>query len=376
MKSKDKKELTRHFKELKDPRREHKKLHKLVDILFIAICSVIANAESFVDIEAFGKAKEKWFKNILKLPNGIPSHDTFGRVFSLLDPRILKKCFHNWIAAIVKKINGEVIAIDGKTVRRSFANANKKSAIHIVSAWASESKIVLGQVKVNEKSNEITAIPELLEILDIKGCTITIDAMGTQKNIAEIIIDKESNYILALKDNHKTLCEDVKLIFKEPDKMADMNIEHDYHKTIDKDHGRVEIRECYTTCNIDWLESRNDWKGLKSIVMIKSTRIVNEETSVESRFYITSLEANAKIIMKSIRAHWGIENSLHWVLDIAFREDECRIRKDNAPENFNILRHISLNLLKQDTSRKIGIKAKRKTAGWDETYLIKILKQF
>ncbi len=376
MKSKDKKELTRHFKELEDPRREHKKLHKLVDILFIAICGVIANAESFVDIEAFGKAKEKWFKKILKLSNGIPSHDTFGRVFSLLDPAVLKECFHNWIAAIVKKINGEVIAIDGKTVRRSFTNANRKSAIHIVSAWASESKIVLGQVKVNAKSNEITAIPELLKILDIKGCTVTIDAMVAQKSIAEIIIDKESNYILALKDNHKTLCEDVKLIFEEPEKMTDMNIKHDYHKTIDKDHGRIEIRECYTTCDIDWLESRNEWKGLKSIVMIKSTRIVNDETSTERRFYITSLESNAEIIMKSIRAHWGIENSLHWVLDITFREDECRIRKDHAPENFNILRHISLNLLKQDTSRKIGIKAKRKTAGWDENYLIKILKQF
>ena len=200
--------------------------------------------------------------------------------------------------------------------------------------------------------------------------------MGTQKSIAEIIIGRESNYILALKDNHKTLCEDVKLIFEEPEKMTDMNIKYDYHKTVDKNHGRIEIRECYTTCNIDWLESRKEWEGLKSIVMIKSTRVVNEETSTERRFYITSLEANAEIIMKSVRAHWGIENSLHWVLDIAFREDECRIRKDHAPENFNILRHISLNLLKQDTSRKIGIKAKRKTAGWDENYLIKILKQF
>ena len=376
MNHKDKKELTKHFLELEDPRRKRKCLHKLIDILFIAICAVIANAESFVDIEEFGKAKIKFFKKILKLPNGIPSHDTFGRVFSLLNPGVLKKCFHNWIAEIVKKVNGEVVAIDGKTVRRSFSKTNKKSAIHIVSAWASESKIVLGQVKVNEKSNEITAIPELLEILNIKGCTITIDAMGTQKSIAEIIIDKESNYVLSLKDNHKTLCEDVKLIFEEPEKMPDMGIQYDYSKTVDKDHGRIEIRECFTTDNIDWLNGKEEWKGLKTIVMLKSSRTLNGETSTEKRYYLSSLDSDADKIMASIRSHWSIENSLHWVLDLAFREDDSRIRKDHAPENFNTLRHIAVNLLKQEKSRKIGIKAKRKAAGWDEDYLISILSQF
>jgi predicted transposase YbfD/YdcC len=373
MAKQDELQLNKYFKNLKDPRRKHMRLHKLIDILFIAISAVLAGADSFTDIEDYGNCKLDWFKKYLSLPHGIPSHDTFGRVFSLLEPEVLKACFRNWIEALVTKIAGQVIAIDGKTVRRSFDSANEKSAIHVVSAWAAENNIVLGQIKVDEKSNEITAIPELLKILDIEGAVITCDALGTQKNIAEVIIDRGANYVLALKDNHKTLAEDVKLIFEEPDKMAKLNIACDYAKTIDKDHGRIEIRECYTTSDIDWLSGKEEWKALQSIIMIRSSRTLANETSVENRFYISSLKADAHTLARVIREHWRIENSLHWVLDIAFREDECRIRKDHAPENFNTLRHLAVNLLKQDKSVKVGINAKRKMAGWDNNYLIKIL---
>ena len=366
----------KHFKEVKDPRREHKKLHKLTDVLFISICAVIANADSFVDIERFGKAKETWFKKYLELPNGIPSHDTFGRLFALLQPEILKECFVSWIKTIVKSINGEIIAIDGKTVRRSFDRVKGNNAIHIVSAWACENKMVLGQKKVDEKSNEITAIPELLEILDIKNCIITIDAMGTQKKIAERIIENEADYVLALKGNQGNLHEDIKLFFNSIDNKNELDIEFDYFKTIDKDHGRIEIRECYVTSDLSWLTQKKEWKNLTSIIMIKSKRIIDKKTNTETRYYISSLKANAKLNLNAIRKHWGVENSLHWSLDVSFREDESRIRKDNAPENFNLLRHIALNILKQDKTFKVGLAVKRKTAGWDENYLMNILNKF
>lgn len=366
-------DILHEFKNIEDPRREHNRLHNLCDILFIAICSIVANAESYVEIETFGKIKENFFKQFLELPHGIPSHDTFGRVFRLIDPQILKEHFRNWVKSIVKKIDGEVIAIDGKTVRRSFDKVNAKSAIHVVSAWASENRIVLGQRKVDEKSNEITAIPELITILDIENCIITIDAMGTQKNIARVIVDNKGDYVLALKENHKNLHEDVKEIFQEPENISKMKINYDYHKTVEKAHGRIEKRECYVTSDIKWLADKKAWKGLQSIVMVKSTRTIDEQTSIESRYYLSSLKPDAEKTLKVTRSHWSVENSLHWVLDIGFREDECRIRKDHAPENFNLMRHLALNLLKQDTSKKMGIKAKRKNAGWDNDFLLKIL---
>jgi predicted transposase YbfD/YdcC len=368
--------LIKHFEPIDDPRKERKKLHKLIDIIFISICAVIANADSFVDIQRFGEAKKNWFKKYLELPNGIPSHDTFGRVFALLDPEKLKEYFLSWVKEIMNSIDGEVIAIDGKTIRHSFDKVKEKNAIHIVSAWATENMIVLGQKKVNEKSNEITAIPDLLEILDIKNCIITIDAMGTQKDIAKKIVKKEADYVLALKGNQGTLCEDVKLFLDGIDNKNEMEIDYDYFKTIDKDHGRIEIRECFATADLDWLSQKDQWEKITTIFMIKSKRIIEGKTTTETRYYISSLAASAEKNLNAVRKHWGVENSLHWSLDVSFREDESRIRKDNAPENFNLIRHMALNLLKQDKSLKVGITAKRKNAGWDEKYLMQILKSF
>ncbi len=361
-----------HFADMQDPRVDRTKRHKLVDILFIAVAAVTAGADTFVEIEEYGKIKYEWLKGFLELPNGIASHDTFGRVFSLIDPGQFKECFLTWIRTIAKAICGEVIALDGKTARRSFDRTNGKSAIHVVSAWASENRIVLGQVKVDEKSNEITAIPELLSVLDIQNCIITIDAMGCQRAIAQRIQAKGADYVLALKGNQGTLQEDVKLFFEDAEKHDFKDTDYDYYRTFDKDHGRIETREYWTVSDLNWLEQRQQWAGLSTIGMVRSQRIVDGEKTVETRHFISSLGCNAEQFSHAVRQHWGIENSLHWVLDIAFREDESRIRKGHAAENFGMLRHIALNLLKNDLS-KIGTSAKRKKAGWDNDYLLKIL---
>ena len=362
-----------HFTDVQDPRMDRSKRHKLVDILFIAVAAVIAGADSFVEIEIYGERKHDWLREFLELPNGIASHDTFGRVFAAIDGSQLKECFLRWIATIAKTIGGEVIAVDGKSARRSFDKANGKSAIHVVSAWASENRIVLGQVKVDEKSNEITAIPELLSMLEIQNCIITIDAMGCQRAIAEMIQGKGADYVLALKGNQGTLREDVELFFEDAEEHDFKGSEYEYHKTFDKDHGRIETREYWIVSELDWLEQKKRWAGLRTIGMVRSHRTVDGKTTVETRHFISSLGLNAEQFGRAVRQHWGIENSLHWVLDIAFREDECRIRKGYAAENFGMLRHIALNLLKNDKLSKGGISAKRKKAGWDNDYLLQIL---
>jgi predicted transposase YbfD/YdcC len=367
-------DLFNYFKEIEDPRMDRTKKHNLFDIIAIAICAVISNADSFVDIEMYGNAKFDWLKTFLELPNGIPSHDTFSRVFAILNPDILLDCFRKWIQDIVKKIDGEIISIDGKTARRSFDKVKGKSAIHIVSAWASQNQICLGQIKVNDKSNEITAIPELLKQLSIKDCIITIDAMGTQKAIAKTIIEGNADYVLALKKNQCNLYENAALYFEDAIKINFKDIRHGYHKTVDNEHGRIEIREYWITDEIGWLEEKTDWTGIKTIGMVKSKRILNDIESVEVRLHISSLKPDVQMYAKAVRGHWGIENSLHWVLDIAFREDEQRVRKDYAPENLSILRKFALNLFKKETSIKAGINAKRKKAGWDTDFLLKILK--
>lgn len=361
-----------HFEQLTDPR-HHNKKHKLIDIMTIAICASICSADTFKQIENFGRAKVKWFEKFLELPFGIPSHDTFGRIFACIDPKEFQRCFIDWVQAIQELLKGEIIAIDGKTLRRSFDNNSDKKAIHMVSAWASEAGFVLGQMKTEEKSNEITAIPKLLKMLELTDCIVTIDAIGCQRKIAKTIINKDADYLFSLKGNQSNLHKDVKLFFDGCLKEKFKGVSHSCHKTVDGDHGRIETRKFWTTSDIDWLSWKTQWEGLKSIGMVESERQIGDEISKEKRYFITSLEGNAKSFGKAVRNHWGIENSLHWTLDIGFREDESRIRKDNAPENFAVLRHISLNLLKNEKTFKGSIKTKRLMAGWETSYLEKII---
>lgn len=354
-----------YFEKVQDPR-HHNKVHKLIDIIILSISAVVAGADTYEQIEQFGKKRKKWLKKYLELPAGIPSHDTIGRVFEKIDPEEFQNSFKFWIEAITERTRGEVIAIDGKTLRRSHDQSKDKKAIHMISAWAASNKVVLGQLKTADKSNEITAIPRLLKLLEISGCIITIDAMGTQKKIAETIIKEGGDYVLALKKNHKDLYCDTETYFKDMDNL-------DKYETTDGDHGRIETRRYAMTTDIDWLPGKENWPGLKSIGMVESTREINGEVSTEKRYYISSLESDVKNFGDSVRSHWGIENKVHWVLDIGFREDESRIRNGNAPENFAVLRHIALNLIRKNNSFKGSIKTKRFTAALDVDYLEEIM---
>jgi predicted transposase YbfD/YdcC len=368
----DSKNIVDHFGDLPDPQQDNRR-HLLLDIIVIVICASICGAEKWDDIEAFGRAKEAWLRRFLTLPHGIPSHDTIARVFSRLDPEALNERFVAWVSSINPKYEREEVNIDGKTLRRSHDGANGKSAIHMVSAWANRAGLTLAQVKVAEKSNEITAIPELLKMLELSGCVVTIDAIGTQPDIAEQIVDGEADYVLALKGNKSLHHEQVKLFFDQIETDRETPALCDYHKTVNKDHGRIEIRECWATDKLDWLEGRERFNGLSSICVVKSQRTIGEQTGTRYLYYISSLPADAEQLAHLVRAHWGIANSLHWILDLAFREDECRKRKDNSAENFAILRHITLNLLKQEKTCKRSIAGKRLLAGWDTSYMEKVL---
>ena len=363
-----------HFKDLEDKRVERTKRHKLIDIVTIAICAVICGADSWVLMETYGKKKEEWLKQFLELPNGIPSHDTFARVFARIDPQQLQNSFLSWIKSINKITEGEVIAIDGKTLRHSYDKGKDKGAIHMVSAWATTNRLVLGQCKVDEKSNEITAIPELIKVLDIAGCIVTIDAMGCQKQIVKSIVDKSGEYVIALKKNQGNLYKNVEEIFKEAIAKRFEGFKYSDYHTKEDEHGREEIRHYLMLSDIqERIDSGKKWMNLQSVGMVEYIRKVNGKTKVETRYYISSLTDNAKLLGESVRSHWSIENSLHWVLDVALREDDCRIRKDNAPQNFAVLRHIAVNAVGKEKSQKLGIKNKQVCAGWDNEYLEKIL---
>ena len=367
------KTISDHFASLKDPRTPDKTDHRLIDVVTIAICAVICGADGFTEIADYGKAKYDWFKGFLELPNGIPSHDTFGRIFSLISPDGFQNCFQSWIQTVAALTSGEVVAIDGKCLRRSHDRSSNKAAIHMVNAWASRNRVTIGQVKTDDKSNEITAIPELLNMLELEGCVVTIDAMGCQTKIASAIVDKGADYVLALKDNQANLSEDVKLYFEEAVQCGIDDYAIETYKSVNGGHGRIETRKCYTCSDIDWLEAKAKWTGLKTIVRIDSERDGDGKIGNDTRYYITSLENDPKRILQAVRSHWGVENSHHWVLDVAFREDESRIRKGHAAENFSVLRNIAANLLRKETSSKRGIKSKRLRAGWDTDYLVKCL---
>lgn len=373
MKLKPQNSIAEHFAPLEDPRIDRSKEHLLIDILTIAILAVICGADGWVGMETYGRAKEPWLQTFLALPNGIPSHDTFGRVFARLDPEQLQMCFLQWVRTVSRVTDGEVIAIDGKTVRRSYDASGDKGAIHMVSAWASENRLVLGQRKVDDKSNEITAIPQLLEVLDIHGCIVTLDAMGTQTAIAHQIIDQGGDYVLALKGNQGNLFEDVQQLFEWAQSQAFRGIEHDFYETIEAGHGRLEKRRCWSLGQVEALIDARKWVQLRSIAMVEACCTRQGETSRQVRYYMSSLAPDAQRLADAIRTHWSIENPLHWVLDVAFREDECRIRTGYAPENLTLLRHLALSALNQENTAKVGVKNKRLRAGWDNDYLLRVL---
>jgi predicted transposase YbfD/YdcC len=358
----------RYFSDLTDPRVERTREHRLEDILFIAIASIICGAESWYEMEEFGKSKEEWLKTFLCLPGGIPSHDTFNRVFSALNPEESEKSFVRWTQSVANLSEGEVVAIDGKSMRGTREQSNK-SIVHMVSARAQENHITFGQVKVDEKSNEITAIPRLLDLLVLKGCIVTIDAMGRQKEIASKIAGKGAHYLLALKGGQGALQEQVGDSFRF---LAAVSSD----AQVDAGHGREETRRCRVISDLSLVEQQDEWAGLKSLVEVTSERYFKCSGKVEKdiRLYISSLEPDALKINNAIRSHRSIENALHWVLDVAFGEDSSRKRSRFAAQNYSLLNRIALNLLKNEKTTKVGVRGKRLKAGWDNQYLIKLLK--
>ena len=362
-----------HFSIVRDPRDGPATRHRLQDIMAIAICAVICGAEHWTHIEEFAISNEEWFSQFLELPHGIPSHDTFGRVFAAMDPDEFEQAFQCWVHALAGSSAGKHLCIDGKTLRRSFDRASHKSAIHMVSAWVHENNACFGQIKVDEKSNEITAIPKLLQQLCLNEATVTIDAMGCQREIAAKIINKKGHYVFGLKGNQGTLHDDVKCYLD--DALSNgFKCEFDRYETFEKDHGRIERSVTHVCEDIRWLKKHHDWDGLSSIAVVDSERTEAGETQSERRYFISSHSGRcAQKIGVLIRNHWRVENGLHWTLDVGFGEDDCRVRVKNAAENLSRVRRIALMLLKKDKSVKVGVKGKRLKAGWDRNYLLKIL---
>ena len=355
------------FEGLDDPRQRAKVLYPLDEVLLLVLLGVIAGCESWVEIARYGEKKLALLRRFRPFRDGTPSHDQLGDIFAVLDAEQFQTCFVAWVASLTD-LGADIVAIDGKTLRRSYQEGGAKAPIHMVSAWSAKQNIVLGQVKVSTKSNEITAIPKLIDMLTIKGAVVTIDAMGCQREIAAKIVERQADYVLALKGNQGTLRADVEEFFAEQKANEYADCTPSRHETLEKNHGRIETRTVTVVGDIDWLTERHPWAGLAGIVMVESCREIAGKTDRESRFYITSLAAPAERIAEVIRGHWGIENGLHWVMDMVFRDDECRIRKDNAPANFATVKHMASNLLRQAPG-KDSLRVKRKMAAWDDDYL-------
>jgi predicted transposase YbfD/YdcC len=360
-----------YFSDLPDYRQPGKVEYPLPEVLLLILLAVLAGAETFTDIARFGEKKLELLRRFRPFKNGTPAHDHLGDIFATLDPQAFHRCFVAWVAARTNT-PVELISVDGKTSRRSAQTKASKEAIHMVSAFAARQRIVLGQVKVNEKSNEIAAIPALLDMMSIEGAVVTIDAMGCQRNIASKIIDKKADYILALKGNQTKLREDVEIFVDEQKPLQYKDATISTHETVDADHGRVETRKYTVLHDVAWLQERHKWPGLKGVVVVESQREIAGKISNETRFYITSLALKAEAVGPMVRAHWAIENSLHWVMDMVFRDDECRIRTSNAPTNFATCRHIAYNLYRKAPG-KDSIRLRRKTAGWDDEYLASLI---
>ena len=374
--------LITHFENLPDPRVNRTKRHELIDLLTIGICTLLCGGETFNDMEDFGHAKHAWFKTFLTLAHGIPSHDTFNRLFAALDPKVFGECFVHWTQSLRAAVAQEIVALDGKALRRAL-NADQ-SIKYVVSAWAEHNGLVLGQWKVADKSNEITAVPELLRVLELDGCIVTLDAMGCQKQIAKEIREADADYVLALKGNQATVHEEVKTFLDAA--VAERSVARPVGakltpgaapltelKTVEKDHGRLETRRYYQSAALAWFADRAKWDGLQSVGMVEAIREVGGKKTVERRYYLSSLPLDVATFARAVRGHWGVENKLHWVLDVWFREDHSRARAGYAAENLATLRRLALNLLKRERTKKRGIKGKQLNAGWDHAYLLRLL---
>ncbi len=374
MKLKPKHSIGEHFKDIKDIRIERRKKHKLIDIITISICAVVCGADGWEDIETYGIVRKKWLEKFLELPNGIPSHDTFARVFSQINPEEFNKSFLSWVKGICKITAGEIIAFDGKQSRNSGDEKNGRGAINTVSAWATSNRLVLGQTKVEGKSNEITALPKLIDVLDLAGCIVTIDAIGCQREIVKKIVERDADYVIAVKKNQPSLYKQVEQLFKQAIKTNGDSLNMSDFSSKETNRGREETRNYLMISGIEGsIDELQKWKNLNSIGMVESVREVGGKTTVEIRYFISSLGENIKKLVEAIRGHWSIENSLHWVLDVTFQEDKSRIKKDNAPANFAVLRHIAVNLMSQNKSRKLSVRKKRFLASLDEEYSRELL---
>lgn len=361
------------FSVIRDPRQESKIDHELIDILVLCVFGVICGAEGWQDIEEVGHSRLNWLQERGFCKNGIPVDDTIARIVSRICPEELQRCFIAWMAAAEEATDGRIVAIDGKTIRHSYDKKKRKAAIHMVSAFAAENGVVLGQKKTDDKSNEITAIPALLDLLDVKGCIVTIDAMGCQEKIAEKIINKEADYVLAVKDNQKQLHEEIIDFFQTARKYNFLEVRYDYYEEAHKGHGRVELRRYWISDMLDTISSPERWSSLCSIGMVESERYIDGKVTSEIRYFINSIKPNAIVFANAVRKHWAVENQLHWVLDVSFREDESRIRRDHAPENFGVFRHVAINALRNEKTCEKGIKAKRFKATLQSDYAQKVL---
>ena len=360
-----------HFCDLADPRQRAKVLYPLDEVLLLCLVGVLAGCESWVEIAKFGEKKLDLLRRFRPFEDGTPSHDQLGDIFAVLDATQFQRCFIAWVSSLTG-LGSDIIAIDGKTLRRSYQDAGAKAPIHMISAWSARQNLVLGQAKVADKSNEIAAIPQLLDLLTIKGATVTIDAMGCQREIAEKIKDKQADYVLALKGNQGSLRDDVALLFTEQRARHFADLAVDRHETVEKSHGRIETRITTVTDDIAWLKQSHGWPGLRSIVMVESVREIGAQSERETRFYIASLAPDAAALAAAIRSHWSIENGLHWVMDMVFRDDECRIRKKNAPANFATVKHMASNLLRRAPG-KDSLRVKRRLAAWDDDFLATLI---